>query len=288
MLQPLRSLFTFFASKRALQLVFLFALLMIPVPTFSQSKFVDHWLDAVNRTQDEQPHWISPLILNTPRLEQKLRADFSRQILPGHATTWSYGNGKGLDLIPYKNIALILDAPPYLQHSAPNTHDGLGDVSFLIKYRILAANEEHGNYILSAYLGGSVPTGTYANGSNSAQILPTLAGGKGWGNFSLQSTLGGTLPVDSTRVVGRSIVWNASAQLHILQYLWPELGSNNTYYLGGINDGKSLNFVTPGLILGRIPLRHRMGLSLGAGMQIAVSHAPQYNHALILSGRLPF
>lgn len=288
MLQPLRHLFTFFASKYTLRLVLLLALLVLPAPMFSQSKFVDHWLDAVNRTQDAQPHWISPLILNTPRLEQKLRADFSRQILPGHATTWSYGNGKGLDLMPYKNIALILDAPPYLQHSAPNSPDGLGDVSLLIKYRILAANEDHGNYILSAYLGGTVPTGTYANGSNSAQILPTIAGGKGWGNFSLQSTLGGTLPVDSTRMVGRSIVWNTSAQLHVLHYLWPELGTNNTYYLGGPNDGKSLNFVTPGLLLGRIPLRHRMGLSLGAGMQIAVSRAPQYNHALILSGRLPF
>ena len=88
----------------------------------------------------------------------------------------------------YKNLALILDAPLYLQHTASNAQGGLGDTSFLAKYRLAAANEAHGNYIMTAYLGGRVLTRTYKNGSNSAQILPTLAGGKGWGNFSLQST----------------------------------------------------------------------------------------------------
>lgn len=288
MLQPRRSALGFLSLKGLLWTVLLLVSLTLSRPILAQSQFLNHWLDNVSRTQDEQPHWISPLILNTPRLEQKLRADFSRQILPDHSTVWSYGNGKGLDLMPYKNIALILDVPPYLQHSAPKTQDGLGDISVLIKYRIAAENEDHGNYILTAYLGGSVPTGTYKNGSNSAQILPTLAGGKGWGNFSLQSTLGGTLPVDSTHTVGRSIVWNCSTQWHIGRYFWPELGSNNTYFLGGPNDGKAQNFLTPGLLLGRIPLRHRVGLSVGAGMQIATSHAPLYNHALILSGRLPF
>ena len=29
--------------------------------------------------------------------------------------------------------------------------DGFGDWQFLIKYRILASNEEHGNYILTAF-----------------------------------------------------------------------------------------------------------------------------------------
>ena len=288
MLQPRRSAFVFLFSKRQLLIVSMLVVLIFPGRILAQSQFLNHWLDNVARTQDEQPHWISPLILNTPRLEQKFRADFSRQVLPDHSTIWSYGNGKGLDIMPYKNIALILDLPPYLQHSAPDTQDGLGDVSFLIKYRIMAANEDHGNYILTAYLGGSVPTGTYKNGSNSAQILPTLAGGKGWGNFSLQSTLGGTLPVDSTRIVGRSIVWNCSAQWHIERYLWPELGSNNTYFLEGPSDGKTQNFLTPGLLLGRIPLRHHLGLSLGAGMQIATSRDPLYNHALILTGRIPF
>ncbi len=29
-----------------------------------------------------------------------------------------------------------------------------GDVSFLVKYRLLSANEEQGNYILTAFFGG--------------------------------------------------------------------------------------------------------------------------------------
>jgi hypothetical protein len=249
---------------------------------------VSQWLEQVTHTQNEQPHWVTPLVLVTPRLEQELRADFARQSVSGGQENWVYDNGKGLELIPTRHIEMLFNLPPYLQHSAAKTPDGLGDVSFLMKYRILAANEQKGNYILTVFLGGSVPTGTYKNGTNSAVLTPSIAGGKGWGGFDLESTLGGTLPVDSVQTVGRSIVWNTVAQYHSMRYLWPELESNATYFKGGPNDGKAQEFVTPGLLIGRIPLHNRVGLTLGAGMQIATSRDHLYNHAIIFTGRIPF
>lgn len=272
--------------------VFFIFFLLLPAlslaQTQKQSTFVSKWLTNVSQTQSEQPHWVTPIVLVTPRLEQEFRADFVRQLVTDGHENWVYDNGKGLELIPARHIELLFNLPPFLQHTAAKTPDGLGDVSFLMKYRILAANEKKGNYILTAFFGGSVPTGTYKNGVNSAQLLPSLGGGKGWGRFDLESTLGGTLPVDSTKVVGRSVIWNTVAQYHVGKFLWPEVESNATYFFGGPNDDKAQNFLTPGLMLGRFPVHNRVGVTFGAGMQIATSHDPLYNHALILTGRIPF
>jgi hypothetical protein len=281
-----------FSSKKFLYSFWLFLVLFGTAVTAlaqnTQSNFTARWLARVASTQAAQPHWVTPIVLVTPRLEQEFRTDFVRQLVPGNHSVWVYDNGKGLEWIPARHVELLFNLPPYQQHSAPLTQDGLGDVSFLMKYRILAANEKHGNFILTAYIGGSVPTGTYKNGAASAQILPSIGGGKGWGHFDLESTLGGTLPVDSTQVVGRSVVWNTVAQYHAHRFFWPELESNATYFYGGPKDGKRQNFLTPGLMLGRFPLHNRIGATFGAGMQIATSHSPVYNHALIFTGRIPF
>jgi hypothetical protein len=34
---------------------------------------VHSWIDMVNASQDNQPHWMTPIITTTPRLEQELR-----------------------------------------------------------------------------------------------------------------------------------------------------------------------------------------------------------------------
>jgi len=254
----------------------------------AQTSWTARWLANVTATQSNQPHWITPLVLVTPRLEQEFRADFVRQLLPDNQQSWNYDNGKGLELIPQSHIEILFNAPPYLQPSAPGTPDGPGDVSFLMKYRILTANEQHSNYILTAFFGGTVTTGTYKNGANSSSVLPTLAGGKGWGRFDLESTLGGTLPVDSTQKIGRTIVWNTVAQEHVGRYLWPEFEMNSSFVKGGANDGKKQTFITPGLVAGRFPIHNRVGLTLGAGMQIAATHYHSYDHALVFTARIPF
>ena len=254
----------------------------------AQTAWTARWLANVTATQSKQPHWITPLVLVTPRLEQEFRADFVRELLANHQQSWNYGNGKGLELIPQSHIEILINAPPYIQHSVPRTPDGISDVSFTMKYRILTANEQHGNYILTAFLGGTIPTGTYKNGSISSTVTPTMAGGKGWGRFDVESTLGATLPVDSTAKLGRTVVWNSVAQEHIGRLLWPELEVNSTFTIGGTNDGKKQTFLTPGLVAGRFPLHNRVGLTLGAGMQIATTRYHAYNQALIFTARLPF
>jgi len=81
----------------------------------------------------------------------------------------------------------------------------------------------------------------------------------------------------------------------LARFFWPEAEINSSFYKGGSNDGKIATFATPGLIVGRIPLTHdasgkpgRLGLTFGAGQQIALTHFHTYNHATVITVRLPF
>ena len=264
----------------------LFTLLFTSFPLWGQ--FIDKWQDRVQQTQAEQPHWITPLVTVTPRLEQEFRFDVLRQLTPS-GELLNLGAGKGLELIPSRNIEIIIAAPPaYLIHNNPAIKDGFADESFLLKYRLASGNEEHGKYILTFFLGGSIPTGSYRNGSVAAVVTPTIAAGKGFGRFSVQSTLGVALPVDSVSRLGHAVAWNTAFQYHARRFLWPELEVNSTFNEGGTNDGKKQTFLTPGLVVGRIPLRNRLGLTLGAGIQIAATHFHTFDHNLIFTARLPF
>jgi hypothetical protein len=274
--------------RRLLLFILFLSLLASSGYLSAQTVWTARWLANVTKTQSQQPHWITPVVLVTPRLEQEFRADFVRRLLPKGQQDWNYDNGKGLEVIPQAHIELLLNLPPYIRHSQNDAENGFGDVSFAMKYRILSANEQKGNYILTAFFGGNIPSGSYRNGALSSTLTPTLAGGKGWGRFDVESTLGGTLPIDSAHKVGRSILWNTVAQEHLGGFLWPEIETNVTFFKGGPNDGKQQLFLTPGLVLGRFPLHNRVGLTLGTGMQIAASTYRSYNHALIFTARIPF
>ena len=260
-----------------------------PAPPSSRDNFFDRWFSMLAATQAEQPHWITPVVTVTPRLEQEFRYDISRQVQPNGTTVLdNYGGSKGLEIIPASHFELLINPPPYTVRSFNGVPDGWGDVSFLLKYRILAANEEHGNYILTAFLGGSLPTGSYTNGTKDATITPTIAGGKGWGNFDFNSTLGVLLPVDETSLIGRQVVWNTAFQYRILRKIWPEAEINYTYFSQGPNDGKTQVFLTPGIVLGRFPIWHRLSLTIGTAVQIAATQFHTYNHRYILTVRFPF
>jgi hypothetical protein len=72
----------------------------------------------------------------------------------------NYGAGKGLELIPTSDTELILGVPAYETRKTPKgTQSGWADETFLLKYRAVSANEESGNYIVTGFLGVSVPTG---------------------------------------------------------------------------------------------------------------------------------
>jgi hypothetical protein len=156
---------------------------------------------------------------------------------------------------------------------------------------MFAANEG-GNYSTTAQVAFSVPTGSYKNGTSAYTVTPTIVSGKGFGRFDVQSAIGGILPTSSVSALGRTISWNTVAQYKVGRYFWPELEANASYYHGGPNDGKNQTFLTPGLMVSRIKLRQdpkdRLGLVLGAGMQIATSHFHSYNHGVVLTGRVTF
>ena len=45
--------------------------------------YFSDWFARVSKTQAEQPHWITPLVTVTPRLEQELRYDQLWETVPG-------------------------------------------------------------------------------------------------------------------------------------------------------------------------------------------------------------
>lgn len=251
--------------------------------------FFANWFQRVAHTQAEQPHWITPVVTVTPRLEQEFRYDISQQTQPnGRTTLRNFGGAKGLEIIAAERIELIFSPPPYIVRSVNGVPDGSGDLSFLLKYRFFASNEEGGNYIFTAFLGGSLPTGSYTNGTKDANITPTLAAGKGWGNFDVTTTFGAIVPVDETNLIGRQIVWNTAFQYRVLRRMWPELEVNSTFFSGGPNDGKKQTFLTPGLVLGKFPIWRRLGFTVGGGLQTAATRFHTYNHKWILTVRFPF
>ncbi|MGH7906574.1 MAG: hypothetical protein ACREP6_08080 [Candidatus Binataceae bacterium] len=248
------------------------------------------WFDRVNHTQAEQPHWITPLVTVTPRLEEEFRYDQIWQTQPVGRSITNYGGSKGLELIPFEHIETILGVPGYISHGGkPRGANGWADWTFLLKYRLLAANEESGNYILTLFMGISAPTGDDPNSTRHAVYSPQLAFGKGWGNFDFQSTVGVALPNGGLKRLGMPVAYNTAFQYHIPEFLaWPELEVNYTWWPNGEREGKSQVFLTPGIVFGRLPIWRRLGLTFGVGYQVAVTDDPQYNNGVILSIRTPF
>lgn len=255
---------------------------------FAQDSYFANWFARVDKTKDEQPHWITPINTTTPRLEEEYRYDQLWQTNTKRVTTDNYDGGKGVELIPFEKVEIIFNLPPYLDHNNPKVKNGFGDEAFLVKYRLLAANEKQGSYILTAFLGWTIPTGSYSNGSPHAVITPTIAYGKGFGNFDAQGTFGVGMPTSDTNKLGRTYSWNNAFQYRAFKKLWPEVELNSSFIQDGPNDGKKQTFVTPGMVIGRLKLAGRVGFAVGGGFQIATTHYHTTNHNGILSIRFPF
>jgi len=270
------------------------------VTTADPDTWWERYEARVTATQNMQPHWVTPLVTVTPRLEQEVRTDFLHYYNTKGYALWNYGNGKGLEFIPEKHTEIIINVPPFFDRSNGES-DGFGDISFLAKERIYSRNEDHGNGIVTFFLGASVPTGKNGNGSCCAVVTPTLAMGKGYGQWAFTTTAGGSLPVTNAKGLGHTIAWNNTLQYRaaktgMARLFWPEVESNTSFYDGGANDGKTASYVTAGVVIGRIPLvphaqtvaGKRLGLAFGAGEQIAVTHFNTYNHETVLTARIPF
>jgi hypothetical protein len=260
--------------------------------TGQQADSFSSWEQRTSATQAKQPAWPPPLITTFVGLIQVERTDFIRQTASNHVQTWNLDGNKGLNLIPFANTEVDTNLPGYFLHSSSTVKNGPGDMSFVLKYRFFAGNASHGSYVLSSFLSGTIPTGSYKNGSADATVSPSIGVGKGIGRFDVQSTLGASLPVMDTATLGRTVAWNTAIQAHVAKYFWPEVEFNSTYYKGGANDGKNQTFATPGLIFSHklrpAEAKSRLGLCIGAGEQIATSHFHSYNHEIAVTTRLLF
>lgn len=277
--------------------VVLFAGLMVgtvAIGSGSQDGFIDEYLARVDKTQAEQPHWITPLFTTTPRLEQEIRYDGQWQSRPKGVDFTNYGLGKGLELIPLERVEVIVGIPAYQVKKSPSTTErGWADETFLLKYRAIAENEEHGNFIVSTFLGLSIPTGSSEFTANREIYTPTIAAGKGWGTrkegFDIQSTLALSIPSGDKARIGEPLVWNTALQGHVLdEHFWPEIELNYTHWTDGPNDGKTQEVLTAGFVAGRFVITGRLKVIIGAGYQWAVSSFRTYDHAWLASFRAAF
>jgi opacity protein-like surface antigen len=251
------------------------------------SNFLADRLQVAAHADAEQPHWIAPLFTTTPRLLEQLRFDIATQPKKGYETT-NFGGGKGLELIPFGNTEILISTPPYVTHDKPGVQDGIGDMSLLLKYRVAAGNEEGGNYIVTAFLGASVPTGTYSNGATAAVLTPTIAAGKGWGNFDFQTTFGIAVPTNHMDKLGTPLAHNVAFQYRVLRKFWPEVEVNSTFWTNGSLAGDKQVFLSPGLIAGKFHLWRRLGVTVGGGVQIPVTHFHTVDRTYLTSVRFPF
>ncbi|MGB7188786.1 MAG: transporter [Acidobacteriaceae bacterium] len=265
---------------------------VIAMPCLKAQNLFTRLQHRASAAQSRQPSWSVPLNQPYPMLIQVFRFDTARQITPAHADNWNFGVSKGLNIVPGFNSEFDFYPPSYLMHNS-GAKDGFGDPMFGYKYRIASGNEAHGNYAIAAQLTATIPTGSYSNGSADAVLGPTFEAGKGWGRFDIISCVGGSLPTGDTAKLGRVIAWNTTAQYKVHKYFFPEIESNATYFFGGKNDGKTQNFLEPGLTTAKFKVRpgnetSRTGFAFGAGIQIATSSFHTYNHQLVFTSRFIF
>jgi hypothetical protein len=274
--------------------LFAFAFSLLPSTLSAQNGFFDRWEDRVNATLAKQPSWPIPVIAPSSQMVQLVRFDVLRQITPTHTDTVNIDNGKGLNLIPYANTEIDITLPPLILHNNDKVVDGTGDFSVVYKYRPFKSSSEAHNFSLGGQVLFTVPTGSYKNGTAVSTIQPTVLGGKGYRRFAVQSAIGGVLPNSSVASIGRTIAWNTTAQYHIGKCFWPEIESNASYFHLGPNDGKTQNFLSPGMMISKIKIgknpnpRDRLALVIGGSMQIATSTYHAYNHALVFTSRFAF
>ena len=242
-------------------------------PGAAEDYFAD-WFERVEAAQASQPHWMTPLVTVTPRLEQEVRYDQYWESRGNGSSLDIFDSGKGLEFIPTETNEVLINPPAYQYkgNTATPANGWLDDQFLIVKQRLLSANEDNGNYIVSAFLGITAASGNAAFTNGTWIITPTIAAGKGWGDFDIQATTGVAFPFKDQSTFGTSIATNIAFQYHFMTYFWPEFEFNNTWWANGKErGGKDQVFLTPGIILGRFEIYKRVKVNIGGGYQVAVS-----------------
>ena len=258
-------------------------------PAHAQETFWNRFSNNNTTMAALQPAWIAPLIESDPRLVQGARLSVARASAPG-AEVFSYGNDHGIGLIAGTRLQFDFNPPSFFRNHCAELPDGWGNASTQVKFRIASGNQDHGNFAVAASLTHGFAPGAKQNGALTGYDMPRLAAGKAFGRFDVQSTLNGVLPTGKIDRQGRAIEWNVAAQVHATSRAWFDIENNAWFNLGGPNDGRTQNFVTPAaflLVKKNAWFKHSAAV-LDGGMQIATSRFHCYNHNLIADLRILF
>ena len=188
-------------------------------------------------TQAAQPHWMTPLVLVTPRLEQELRFDFYDQ----QNGTGSQGNGQHLYNYGGPGGIRAEFIPTYLHRSnfgGPVDGERLGPEGAWTRRRRLAGvscerpvlfRERGERQLYPERLLSDVGSRWLRPGRSRTTfwlLSRRLAGGKGWGDFDIEMTISQQYPVAAHTD-------SASSGHHVAQFRRP----------GPVEHGLSISFL---------------------------------------------
>jgi outer membrane immunogenic protein len=267
--------------------------------TNAVADFFADWQALVARVRANQPSWATPLITTTGSLLHRYRFDLAEQHVGNGSQTTVLDGGKGVDLIVSDRTEIQIAMPSYDIRNTPTgqgVFSGFADWGFVrVKQQLASSPSSADDYLVSVLLQAQAPTGTPQLTSNAWTFLPTLAFGKGWGDFSVQASVTGVLPASNVSTLGDQIQTSVAFQYRVMKILSPELEVSWTYWIAGQRDGLNQVFLTPNLIIGRLPLADNLSLTAGFGYQIALAPnfrpsplTPSYGNAWVFTTRINF
>jgi opacity protein-like surface antigen len=267
--------------------------------TSAVADFLADWQALVARVRANQPSWATPLITTTGSLLHRYRFDLAEQHVGNGNQTTILDGGKGVDLIVSDRTEIQITMPPYDIRNTPTgqgVFSGFADWGFVrVKQQLASSPSSADDYLVSVLLQAQAPTGTPQLTSNAWTFLPTLAFGKGWGDFNIQASVTGVLPASNVSTLGDQIQTNVAFQYRLMKVLSPELEVSWTYWIAGQRDGLNQVYLTPNIIIGRLPLADNLSLTAGFGYQFAVAPGyrpnpltPSYGNAWVFTTRINF
>ena len=234
----------------------------------------------------------------SPLITELLRQDAYYQWAADGSRTLNLGAGEGLFLVPAKTIEVDFGIPSFQERYAVQPASGVPDWQFLlVKQRLFSADEQQGNYIVTAALAAQAPIGIPQFTNNSLVITPTLPAGKGFGNLNIQAATSLVIPTAHEDTIGTELQTNVTFQYRLGELLRPEFEVNWDHWFDGTQPGGLHEvFFTVGALVGPIPIAGRVGDRVRPGFQFAMAPSqtlgsaltPEHQSNIIFSGRILF
>ncbi|KIE59359.1 hypothetical protein A946_01240 [Methylacidiphilum kamchatkense Kam1] len=266
------------------------------VETMNQADYgkgwIGKWRKMTEETRNRQTSWLTPLVTETPRLEQRIRYDVYDQTLPNGNKRWNMGAGKGVNLIVGPTLEFAFSLPQYIYYPGEGRLDGFQGESFLIKNRIMASPEGQKNYVFSVMLAAHSPLGQTLPDYPAHWIWdPIVLFGKGFGNFDFMINLGSQWADGANRTFGIPYFYNIALQYKI-GYVTPTIEINSTSSIDQLFFiGAPGLFITPEVLVGRFRFKDDWKLYFGIGYQIAIDKKTvekEYSNAFVVKFHLLF